>query len=308
VTRSLALVLLAGVGLLCARAALSQDLTPRAYFIAPVGTNALDLSYAYMQGNLDFAGALPITGATASVSLPAASYYHSFDFFGRTANFLMAVPYGLGDYYGTVAEVPRSAYRSGSLDAIARLAVNLIGGPAMAPAEFAGWRQTTLLGASLKIVAPTGQYDPTRLINWGANRWAFKPELGYSQRFGNWVVDGYGAVWFFTKNDQFYPGMQSQTQAPVGAVELHLSRDFGRRLWISLDANYWWGGATSLNGVENNLTTQKSSRIGITGSVPITAHQSLKLSVSDGAYVRYGGNYRTIALAWQYAWFGWRFR
>lgn len=310
-TRSLALALLVGVGLLLARPAACQDLTPRAYVIAPVGYSALDLSYAYMEGNLDFAGAVPITGATASISLPAVSYYHSFDFFGRTANFLVAVPYGAGTFDGTVAQVPKSAYRSGSLDAIGRLAVNLIGGPAMAPAEFASWRQAVLLGASLKIIAPTGQYDPTRLINWGSNRWAFKPELGYSQRFGNWIVDGYGAVWFFTKNPEFfsynpyYPGLQSQTQAPVGAVEFHLSRDFGRRMWLSLDANYWWGGATSLNGVENDLTNQKSSRIGITGSVPLTAHQSLKLSFSDGAYVRYGGNYRAITLAWQYGWIGW---
>ncbi len=41
--------------------------------------------------------------------------------------------------------------------------------PAMERAEFAKWRQTTLLGASLRIVAPTGQYDPTKLINWGTN-------------------------------------------------------------------------------------------------------------------------------------------
>jgi len=311
VTRTPALVLLAAVGLLGARVALCQDLTPRAYVIAPLGASAINLSYAYLDGNIDFAGAAPITDATASISLPSVSYYHSFDFFGRTANFLLAVPYGAGTFDGTVAQVPKSAYRSGSLDAVGRLAVNLIGGPAMQPKEFAGWRQSVLLGASLKIVAPTGQYDPTRLINWGSNRWAFKPELGYSQRFGNWIVDGYGGVWFFTKNpeffsyNQYYPGLQSQTQEPVGSLEAHLSRDFGPRLWVSLDANYWWGGATALNGVQNNLTNQKSSRVGITGSVPITAHQSLKLSFSDGAYVRYGGNYRTIALSWQYSWLGW---
>jgi hypothetical protein len=44
------------------------------------------------------------------------------------------------------------------------------------------WHQKMLLGTSLKVTAPTGQYDPTKLINWGANRWGFKPEFGYSQR------------------------------------------------------------------------------------------------------------------------------
>ena len=61
-----------------------------------------------------------------------------------------------------------------------------------------------LLGASLVVIAPTGQYDPMHVINWGINRWAFKPELGYSQRWGHWVLDGYGGVWFYTTNSAFF--------------------------------------------------------------------------------------------------------
>ena len=83
------------------------------------------------------------------------------------------------------------------------------------------WQQKTLLGVSLKVVAPTGQYDPTKLINLGANRWAFKPELGLSRRWGHWVLDAYGGVWLFTENPEFFsrneyfPGVQAQTQDPV---------------------------------------------------------------------------------------------
>jgi hypothetical protein len=51
---------------------------------------------------------------------------------------------------------------------------------------------------SLKIIAPTGQYDAAKLVNWGINRWAFKPELGYSQRWGYWLVDAYAEAWFYT--------------------------------------------------------------------------------------------------------------
>jgi hypothetical protein len=116
----------------------------------------------------------------------------------------------------------------------------------MQPAEFVKWRQTILLGASLTIVTPTGQYDPTRVINWGSNRWGFKPEIGYSQRWDHWVLDGYGGVWFFTTNPEFYPGQNSRAQKPVSAFEAHLSYDFRPRVWVSLDANYWWGGETSV--------------------------------------------------------------
>jgi hypothetical protein len=218
------------------------------------------------------------------------------------------VPYGVGDFKGIVAEVPKNAHRSGFLDSFVRFSVNLIGGPAMEPAEFAKWRQKALLGVSLRIVAPTGQYDPTRLINWGSNRWAFRPEIGYSQRLGNWVLDGYGGATFFTKNPEFFshnvyfPGVRSQSEKLVGGVEAHISYDFKPRLWISLDGNFWRGGATSLNGVENPATNQKSSRVGITASVPLTRHQSIKMNYSEGAYVQYGGNYKNISLAWQYGW------
>src|SRR5262249_6270322 len=115
-------------------------------------------------------------------------------------------------------------------------------------------------------------------------------------------LDAYGAVWFYTRNSQFFPGTRSQSEDPVGAVEAHLSYNFQPRLWLSLDANYWWGGETSVNGIRNLATNQKNSRVGFTLAMPLTKHQSLKLSFSDGAYITYGGNYRNVTVSWQYGW------
>jgi hypothetical protein len=165
-------------------------------------------------------------------------------------------------------------------------------------------KQKTLLGASLKVLAPTGQYDPTKLINYGANRWAFKPELGLSQRWGHWLLDTYGGAWFFTANDVFYTGTNIQTENPIGSFEGHLSYDVKPRLWASLDGNFWVGGRTSLNGIENASTLQQNSRLGATASYPVSKHQSLKLSFSRGTYVRFGGNFNNLSLAWQYSWIG----
>jgi hypothetical protein len=176
--------------------------------------------------------------------------------------------------------------------------------------EFAKWRQKTLIGLSLKVVTPTGQYDPTKLLNYGNNRWAFKPEVGRSQRRGNWIVDTYGAVWFFTTNQEFFsynkfsPRLNTQSEKPVGAFEAHLSYSFKPRLWASLDGNFWFGGATSVDGVENSATSQRNSRLGATVAIPITKHQSLKFSYNNGAYILYGGNYQNISVAWQYGWVG----
>jgi len=300
---SLALVLAAP-----APSVLAQDLAPRVYLITPLGTNAVTVGDIFNDGKLEFEGTVPITGATGRLNMPNVTLTRSLGFFGRSANVAASFAYGVGHFKGTVTGAEIDAYRSGLFDSVFRFSVNLKGAPAMGLAEFARWQQKTLIGASLKVVAPTGQYDPTKLINLGGNRWAFKPEIGLSQRWGHWVLDAYAAVWFFTKNpeffskNQYFPGTQSQTQEPILAFETHLSYDFRPRLWVSLDGNFWRGGQTSLNGVENPATLQKSSRVGMTAAFPITRRQSIKVGYADGAYVRFGGDYRILSAAWQYAW------
>ena len=249
----------------------AQDLAPRAYVINPVSSNAATFTYSFYDGGVNFNGAVPVTNATGTFSVPVFTLYHSFSFFGRSANILAALPYGVGYFQGELNQQRRQIYRSGLMDFALRVSVNLKGGPAMTSAEFAKWKQKVLLGASLKIIAPTGQYDPTKVINWGINRWAFKPEFGYSQRWGNWVLDGYAGVWFYTTNPAA-PGTGSkpQTEDPISALEAHLSYDFKPGTWA-------WRYAK---------------------------HQSLKFSYSGGTFSRFGGNYNNVALAWQYSWIG----
>jgi hypothetical protein len=288
----------------------AQDLAPRAYIITPVHANAVTLTYSFYDGGLLFDNVLPITDATSRLNISVFSLYHTFNFFGHSASITASLPYGVANFEGTFIDNEKKFYRSGLLDSNYRFSVNLKGGPAMTVKEYHSWKQKTLLGVSLKVVAPTGQYDPTKLVNNGANRWGFKPELGYSRRWGHWVLDATGAVWFFTTNpeffshNRFFPGTQSQSQAPIGALEGHLSYDVKPRLWVSFDGNFWFGGHTSLNGIENPNTSQRSSLIGATASIPLSKHHSMKVSYSSSDYVRYGGSYQNVSVAWLYSWFG----
>ena len=288
----------------------AQDLAPRAYLITPAHSNAVTLTYSYFDGDLVFDNSVPITGATARVSVSIISYYHSLRFFGRSANFTGSLPYGIGNVRGTVMDAQTTGYRSGLFDVAFRFSVNLIGGPAMDVADFRKWRQKTIVGLSLRVVTPTGQYDATKLINYGANRWASKPEIGLSRRWGHWVLDSYAGVWLFTRNkeffsrNQFFADTNVQKQAPISAFEGHLSYDVKPRLWASIDGNFWVGGRTTINGVQNPNSLQRNSRIGGTLSVPVSKHQSLKFSYNRGAYIRYGGNFNNVSAGWQYSWLG----
>ena len=284
----------------------AQDLAPRAYVITPVHSNAITLTWGFYDGGLNLNGTIPVTNATGTYNVPIFTYYHSLNFFGRSANIAASLPYGVGTFEGDLLGAHKSIYRSGLLDTSFRFSVNLKGGPAMDLKDMAKWKQKRLLGVSLRVVAPTGQYSGKKLVNWGGNRWAFKPEFGYSERWGHWVVDGYGGVWFYTTNPAFYAGGVSkpQSEEPIGALEGHLSYDVKPRLWVSVDGNFWTGGVTSLSGIRNQATKQNGSRIGITASLPIKKHQSIKLSYSNGTYISFGGNYQNVSVAWQYSWVG----
>ena len=123
-----ALVALLGT---CVRA---QDLAPRAYVITPIHANAVTLTWSYYNGGLNFNGAIPVKDAKGTYNVPVFSVYHSFNFFGRSANVLASFRMLWAISPARWADQQRSIYRSGLLDFGARLSVNLYGGRAL-PAE-----------------------------------------------------------------------------------------------------------------------------------------------------------------------------
>jgi predicted porin len=146
-----------------------------------------------------------------------------------------------------------------------------------------------------------GEYFSDKLVNIGANRWAFKPELGVSYPIGRWYLDAYAGVWLFTDNDAFFGGAKRE-QDPLASYQVHVSYAFRPRLWIAFDATYYTGGRTTVDGTRN-ADTQSNSRLGLTMSLPIGRSQSLKFNWSEGATTRIGGDFTTVGIAWQWAWF-----
>jgi len=279
----------------------AQSLEPRAYSPNPVGTNFALVNYAYQTGDVVFDASIPITDVRAKINAATLGYVRTFGLFGRSASAALAVPYAWGSVEGQVQEEQRRITRSGFADLQTRLTVNLLGGPAMTPGEFAARTPETTLGFTLVTVAPTGQYFPDKLINLGANRWAFKTELGFSQPAGKWAFEAYAAGWFFTPNDDFFGG-QVRTQEPIWAFQGHVSYTFRPRLWLAASATYYTGGETSLDG-RPRLDLLKNSRVSLTGSVPLGRRQSIKLFWSKGATRSIGANFTTYSVSYQILWF-----
>jgi hypothetical protein len=291
----------AGVALLWTALASAQELEPRAYSATPIGTNFLVASYARSSGEVSLDPSLPITDLQAKINAYTIGYSHSFGIAGHTASFALLVPYADANLTGNVAGIPGQAYRAGLGDVRFRFAVMLLGGPALTPEQFAGYSPGTSLGASLSVVTPTGQYVPSRLVNVGANRWAFKPEIGLSQPFGNWFVEATAGVWVFADNNDFFNGRE-RSQNPLPVLQWHAGYGWRPGLWLAADATFYTGGRTSVNGVENQ-DLQRTSRYGLTLSVPFAAQWSAKFAWSRGLTTNIGGNFQTFSVALQYRWF-----
>ncbi len=283
-------------------AASAQDIEPRAYSNAPIGVNFLVGGYAYTRGGISFDASLPITGAHLTTSNAVAAYAHVFEFMGQSAKVDAIVPYawlrGSAVYRGE----PIERIVDGFTNAAFRVSVNLYGAPALRLQEFAGWQQDLIVGASLRVTVPWGQYDDTRIVNIGTNRWTFKPEVGVSKAYGPWTLELTGAVTFFTDNDDFYGG-RTRAQEPLYSAQAHFIYSFRSGIWASLDATYFAGGRTTLDG-ERNADLQQNWRLGGTLAFPVDRHNSIKFYASSGVSSRTGNDYDLVGVAWQYRWGG----
>lgn len=284
-----------------ANTAAGQEMEPRAYSPAPTGTQFVLLSYGYQSGDVLLDSSLPLSDVSINLNAASVGYGRTLNLMGRQANVAVLFPYLWGTARGTVFEDQVTVQRSGGGDVRVRFSTLFKGGEARSPTEFAQRKPSTIIGASVSIVVPTGQYDPARLVNPGSNRWAFKPEMGISKPQGRWTFEAVGGAWLFTTNKSFL-GRSRREQRPMASFQGSVIYTLRPRMWISGNATFYTGGSTVLNDTANE-DRQKNARIGATFSLPLNQRQSLKVVWAKGVTTRIGGNLNTIAVAWQYAWF-----
>ena len=170
----------------------------------------------------------------------------------------------------------RSRHLSGPADLHVRLAVNLVGAPTMDRAGFQKLRAAPrpVVGASVEIVAPTGRYEPDRVINIGINRWAFKPAIGANYPLARtWLAELEVAASFFGTNDDFLN--TTQAQDPLLSGSFHLIKRLRAGFWVSLDTTVYGGGRTTI-GDTLNVDVQRNSRIGATMVFPFKRRHAIR--------------------------------
>lgn len=280
----------------------AQDVEPRTYTNAPIGLNVIATGFAYTHGGISFEPSSPIQNPDLNTYSTVLAYARVVDLWGKSGKVNLVIPYtwlsGSADYRGA------RAYRevNGFVDAVVRMSVNLYGAPALRLKEFAAYRQNLIIGASLQASVPRGQYDPSRVVNIGTNRWSLKAEAGVSKVVGRWTLEFATAATLYTDNGNFYGG-DKRSQDPVYLIRGHAIYSFRSSIWASLDATYMTGGRTTINGAQRN-DLQENWRVGGTLTFPVTRRNSVKLYASSGVSSRTGNNYDLIGAGWQYRWGG----
>jgi hypothetical protein len=278
-----------------------QSLEPRFYSNAPTGMNFLLGGYAFSTGGLSADPSLRLEDANIDFQAALAAYARSGAFYGKSAKFDIVIPYGYLYGSGLIDGTYAEREVDGFADPQFRISVNWIGAPALSLAEFVDYKQNFVLGTSLKVTAPLGQYDNTRVINIGTHRWSITPELGMSKTFGRLTLEAAGAVTLFTDNDDFVG--QKKEQDPIYALQGHVVYNFKRGIWLALDATRYQGGRTTVNGVEKADLLQ-NMRLGGTLALPVNKKNSIKIYANSGVSARTGTDFDTVGLAWQYRWGG----
>ena len=299
----LATILGLALGLFFAAALEGQELDVRAYAHVPVGLNVLRLGYGYSTGNILVDPSLPVEGLEADIHLALAKYARTFDLFGASAGVEATVPFSFGSWRGEqVGFGPRERDVDGFADTRVAFRVNFVGAPALRPQEIGPLRQKTIVGATFEVLAPTGQYDRTKLINLGANRWGFRTELGLSRAVGRWHLEAAGTVWLFTDNDDFFGG-STVSQDPLYAVQGHVVYSVRPGFWLSFNLGYADGGTTSVDGMVQN-TLQRNTRAGVTVQYPLSRSQGLRVAFARGVTTRIGADFDSLLIAYQIMWGG----
>ncbi|SFV68545.1 QbdB [hydrothermal vent metagenome] len=273
----------------------AQSLEPRLYTNVPTDLNFVVLGASHSEGALPSNSAL--IDPKLNINTTVFAYARSLNIAGHSAKLDLVIPAGCIDGTATLSGNKVSRDVCGLADIKTRLAFNIFGAPATSLKNFSSYEQDTILGMSLQVTLPTGQYDKSKLVNISANRWALKLGTGVSKKINSFLFEVALDAEYYTQNNDFLG--QTRQQDIIYSSQIHLIYLLQKGVWFGVDANYYIGGENTQNDVKLGDALD-NSRYGATFSFPLSRTNSIKITASSGIFARAGSNFDTIGVFWQY--------
>ena len=253
--------------------ALAVDDGARAYWKGRDGTNVV--SFQYLNLNMQASdtqqfdpASFIYPNADTEANVMIANYARHFTLFNRASSLAINVIGGSADLDVNTNLVPPgflppgvmpgdslSQSASGFADPSVQFDVNLYGTSQLkSTVDLVNYEPILTLDAAVLLAFPVGQYDDDKLVNMGLNRWYGRFALPIKYHFGTFAP-GYRSsfelipsFWLFAENDDFV-GQKLENDL-LWQIEAHLTHDFTRSFFGSLDLLYRGGFQSEINGVE----------------------------------------------------------
>jgi hypothetical protein len=261
--------------------------------------NQIEIAYSYGRSDNSLDTSIVIANARLGLNAGTIDFTHYFDLAHRMAWAKAGVP--IASVNGSIGGTRIQSSVTGTGDSGYEIGLLLKGGEALSVEQFENYKPTKTLGVSLGVTAPTGTYRPDKILNLGSARWAFRPEIGFSNPFGQkWQFDCYANADFFTGNTS-YRGREILRQDPLPGLEGHLSYAFHEKAWASVDARYSSRGETSLNGAGQN-DEQQNLTLGSELNVSFSQQSSVVFSFAEFVVHKNGPAYTGLTVKYSYTW------
>ncbi|AVO38224.1 transporter [Pukyongiella litopenaei] len=260
---------------------------PRAYQLVPEDTRSVSQFYIGTRGNLAPSDGTVFRGADLDLNLGVTQYSQTLGLNGHQAAWLMIVPYGNVSGSLGLGAGGSSGSDSGLGDIKLGFAYGIHGAPVLDREAYMRYDPGLAVNFIGRVTAPTGHYDSARSLNMGGNRWALELALPIAYYLGNSFLDPQLTTFEIMPKVAIYgdntdaPGAtQTLSQRPVLSIEAHVTRNFGKAFWGSLDALYTYGGETESDGIDDN-NRQRSLAVGVSGNVTFSPSTSLKVTYGE---------------------------
>lgn len=281
----------------------AQAFEPRILSDIPIKGNVFVASYVYSKGDILLDVASPVQDLESSVNSLVFAYARTFKLFNKLTKVDAVIPYAFADFNGLLNGVAASTSRSGFGDPLIRFSMIIVGSEPLELKEFLKHKPKKFkFGAGIRISPPLGQYDSSKLINLGTNRWTFKIGFGGSYTFANkFVLEGQIKSWFFTQNNDFFNGGTIK-QNPLFSAQLHLTYIFKPGIWLSGSIGQTNSGITFINGIEQEKINT-NTKYGLTFSYKINRKNGLKIALTNGIPNQFDFDYTSLIIFYNFIWF-----
>jgi hypothetical protein len=303
--------------------AFAVDDGARAYWKGRDGTHGF--SFQYLNLNMQASGAQQFDPAhfiysntDVSANIMIANYMHFTTLFNRPSSLAVTVVGGSVDanisasaspLFVPPTQTPGVAFNqsaSGYGDPAVQLDINLYGTPPLkANFDLLDYEPTLTIDTALMVGLPIGSYDENKLVNLGLNRWYGRIALPAKYHFGVFSRGNMSSfeltpsVWLFADNDNFLG--QNLKNDPMWQVEAHLTHDFTRSLWGSLDVLYRTGFKSEIDGVAVGDAI-KIGDVGFTLSYQATDNLAIRTGFSSNVFGDKNLESSLIRMQFVYSW------